>query len=262
MITRNLILFSLILTLSVFSFNCGIIGKRYEKKETSVYRINTNGKNKIKLINAAGNIKVTKSDTAAILIVNIEKSGKVRKKNLDKPLENLKVTIDSSSDVITITGEKQKTNGFSFSFGTGRNTIDFELKIPENIKVDISNTNGKADLSNVGNEMEVSIVNGSQTFNNLYGNVSLDVNNGNINGTVDSSTGMRLRANNGSIILTIDTLYKGSVEAEVVNGKITREGLNFNQVTDEKKKFLGVLGSSSNEIYLEVINGKIKLQGK
>lgn len=262
---RYLILYITILMLSAVSLNCGTFGRRYEKKEVTEYRINVSGKNKISLVNTSGNIKITPSlrdDSAGFLIVKAEKLTLVRKKDLDKRIENLKVSLDTSSDVISITGEIEKHRGLTFNFSNLRTEINFELKLPENIKLTISNTNGKVDLSNVGNDIDVSVTNGSESFNNIYGNTTLDITNGSIKGSVDSSKSMKLNTVNGSVNLTLDSLFKGRIQAEVVNGKITHEGLNFSQLSEDRKKFKGTLGSSSNEINIEVVNGKIRLQGK
>lgn len=261
-LTKYAIIFITLIIIPFLTINCGSLGKRYEKKEVSEYRINTSGKNKITLTNVTGNIKVSKGDSSSILIVKAEKTGKVRKKDLDKPLESPRVVLDTSSDVINISGELSKSKVQFFNFGTSGNSIDFDVRLPENIKLSVDNTNGKIDLNNIVNELDISLVNGSLIFYNLSGNVSLDVTNGSINGTVDSSKGMKINVVNGGVNLTIDTLYKGIVQAEVVNGKIIHENMKFIQLTDDKKSFKGVLGSGSNEIRIEVVNGKVKLLGK
>lgn len=175
-------------------------------------------KNKVSLFNVTGNVKITKSDSSNFLIVRAEKIAKVRKRDRDKPLEGPNVTVDTTTDVITISGESKHT-GFSFNFGSSRNSVDFDLRIPESIKLTVSNTNGKVELNNAGNDMNISIVNGSLTFGNLSGDVSLDINNGNINGSIDSSKGMELHVINGSVSLTLDTMFGESYSLKLLTGK-------------------------------------------
>jgi urease beta subunit len=256
-------LISLVISaLAFLNSGCGIIGKRYEKKETVEFRMNTSGRKNLTLYNVTGNIKITKTDSSGELIIKAEKTAKVRKRDLDKPIQDLRVTIDTSSENIIVTGERSKLNGFSFSFSSSRTAIDFDIKVPSDIKLDVSNTNGKVDLNNAGNNIEVSVVNGSITFDNISGNSTLDVTNGKIDGSVDSSSGMRLHITNGTASVNFSPNYKGLVQGEVVNGKIFRDGLNFSNVTEDKKNFKGWLSNGGSELHIEVINGKIQLTGR
>lgn len=258
MIYRIILLFISFLIFPLLFLNCG----RYEKKEVETYYLNITGKDKITLFNETGKIKISKSDSAGLLVIKAEKISMVRKKDLDKPLQDLKVTLDTISNEISVTGERTKQWRFFISFRRQRNEIDFEVKVPDNVEVKVTNHNGKIELLGGQNEMDVSVTNGSIDFQELTGKVRLDATNGHLNGSVDSTEGMKLDVVNGSVNLAIGPAFTGSVSAEVVNGRISRENLNFTQVTEDKKEFKGVLGSSKPELNIEVVNGKIKLHGK
>jgi hypothetical protein len=255
---NTVLLFISFLIFPLLFLNCG----RYEKKEVETYYLNTTGKDKIILFNQTGKIKISRSDSAGFLVVKAEKVSMVRKKDLDKPLQDLKVTLDTISNEISITGERTKQWRFFISFRRQRNEIDFEVKVPDNVEVKATNYNGKIELLGGQNQMDVSVTNGSIHFQELTGKVRLDATNGHLDGSVDSTEGMKLDVVNGSVNLAIGPTFTGSVSAQVVNGRISRENLNFTQVTEDKKEFKGVLGSSEPELNIEVVNGKIKLHGK
>src|SRR5512146_2078487 len=108
--SKSLLLFFLIAVFVLSSAGCSL--KKYDKREVSEYKINTAGKTKVTLENTIGTVKIYKGDSAAGLVIKAEKIAHVKKRDLDKPFTEASVEIDSSSDIIRITGEIQKSKGF------------------------------------------------------------------------------------------------------------------------------------------------------
>ena len=105
----------LIIILVVLSaFSCGFLSMKHEKKETVEYKLNTQNKTKINFKNVNGDFTVTRSDTIKGLVIEAVKVGYVTKKDLDKPLDNIKINIDSSSDIISVSSEVAKEKDKSF----------------------------------------------------------------------------------------------------------------------------------------------------
>jgi len=113
--------------------------------------------------------------------------------------------------------------------------------------------------------MDVFVINGSIDFEQLTGKVRLEATNGYLKGSVDSTKGMKLSVTNGSVDLDVDSAFTGSVNAQVVDGKILREDIDFIQISEDKNNLRGIIGSVHSgmpELTIEVVNGKIKLHGE
>ena len=85
--------------------------------------------------------------------------------------------------------------------------------------------------------------------------------NGSIKGSIDSVKNFKADVINGNISLNLGKNFTGDVNADIVNGKISYDNLNFSSVTSEKKSFHGYIGNRENELRLSVVNGKITLNG-
>ena len=252
----------ILLSLSVLMmFSCSMLSKKYEKKENEIYKISAAGKTKIDLSNVNGRITVSRSDSISGIVIDVEKIGYVRKKDLDKPLEQVLVKVDTSSDVVRISTELNKDREW-LKFNFHSNTVNYIIKVPSGIKIKIDNVNGDIDLSSLNNESDVSLVNGEIKFDNLSGSQSLNTTNGKISGSIDSVKNFKVETVNGRVDLILAKTFAGSIRAETVNGKVTTENLTISDPVTDKKTFRGYIGNKDNELRVDVVNGKITLTGK
>jgi uncharacterized lipoprotein YehR (DUF1307 family) len=252
-----LIVFALILTISAAS-----CGKRYEKKETAEYRINANGKTEISVENINGKIIVTRGDSTEGIYVKADMISYVKKRDLDKSNGDVRIEIDSSGNTVKIKGTYNREKHF-INFETGKNSkIDFLVRVPAGLKVDVENVNGKVDISNISEDVKVNLINGDITLQNTAGTNIIDLTNGSVKGTFDSTKGMNIDVVNGNINLDLSKNYQGEINADIVHGKINFNDLNVTVRSDEKKSFRGYIGNSIKTIKCEVVNGKITFNGK
>src|SRR5438105_3332556 len=92
---------------------CDLLKKKVEKQETTTYTLNSAGKTKLKIKNTSGDVKVSKSmDTMNTIRIIAVKISRVRQKDLDKPIENIKINIDTSSEVVTIETDIRQERNF------------------------------------------------------------------------------------------------------------------------------------------------------
>lgn len=247
------------LALSFTSLNC--LSKKYEKKETAEYRINLNGKSKISLDNVNGTIELEKGDSAVGLYVKADMIGYMKKKDFDKPLEDVRVSIDSTGDIIIVKGEYERKNSF-FNFNYNNPKINFVLKVPAGLPVDIENINGDFKARNISNDLKVTLVSGDINLENTSGKNEIDVTNGKVKGNYDSTKGINIDVINGGIALIIPKNYNGSLIADVVNGKIVYNNLDIVNASDENKSLRAYIGNKDKEIKCDLVNGKITFTGK
>lgn len=258
---KSILQFLIIVLIGFSLFSCSFLSRKYEKKETVEYKINTQNKTKLSVNNVSGKFTISRSDSATGLVVKAEKIGHVKKKDLDKPLEDIKINIDTSSDVIVITSETHRGKGW-IHFDMHSDEVNYDIRLPQGIKLNIEDVNGDIDLSNISNETNISTVNGKITFSNLTGIHDISTTNGSIKGSIDSIKDFKADVVNGSVALTLGSAFTGNIKADVVNGKITYDKLNLSGVTAEKKMLEGYIGSKQNELRINVVNGKISLTGQ
>jgi len=257
--TKTILLFLLLAVFALSSANCSL--KKYDKREVSEYKINTAGKTKVTLENISGTIKVYKGDSSSGLVIKAEKIAHVKKRDLDKPFTEASVEIDSSSEIIRITSETQKSKGF-FKFEIdGGTRINYTITLPPGLKFSVDNTNGDVELNDLINDLDVTVVNGDVNINKTSGLNKFDITNGKMKGSMDSSKGLTVDIVNGGIKFDLGKNFSGNFNIETVNGKITQDNLDFKTIESEKHSFKGKLGDSNAEIKIDVVNGKVSLNG-
>ena len=257
----NRIFILILLSVSVLSmFSCSLLSKKYEKKEDEEFKISAVNKTKIDLTNVNGKITVSKGDSLSGIVIKAEKIGYMRKKDMDKPLDMIKVNIDTTGNIVRITSELQKDHEW-LHFDIHSNKVNYDIKVPPNIMVKVDNVNGDIELYNLVNETDISSVNGEIKFDNLSGVQNLSTTNGKITGSIDSVRNFKVETVNGSVTLTLAKTFLGSIRAETVNGHIDTENLTISDPVAEKKLFRGYIGNKNNELSIDVVNGRITLTG-
>lgn len=248
----------ILVVLSTGLIGCDLLKKRVEKSETTVYTLNGSGKNKIVIKNTSGDIKVSKSaDTLKMVKITALKKGKVKPGDLDKPFEDIRIKIDSSGDEITVTTDIQSEKGLFKKNSSGR--VDYDISIPQNIKVNIDNVNGQLTLTNLGNDVDAELVNGMINFESCSGNLNLSLTNGEVRANIDSTKGIKVDVTNGSVKIGRLKNVSADIYATTVYGKVKFDDLTLKNVSSDKKNFKGTIGDGKNNIRVSTVNGSITL---
>lgn len=261
---RILILLAGIVFLSLNG--CGLMSKKYLKSKSEVFQINTEGKNKIKLENVKGDISIIHGNDSGSVTVKATKEIKVKKKFLDTPFDEIDVMIDSSDSFISIKTEisKKRDDGFFKGYIGSNASVDYVITVPSGMQIEIENVSGDITSDKLDNDISINLVNGKVDLDKYTGKLDCEIINGTFTGHIDSTKGMDVNTVNGSITLFLNNYMNATLKAETTHGKITDENLQFNNTVKEKGVFKGKLGSSEDNvnINLETVNGKIKLIGR
>ena len=253
------ILFLILLIFAVSGTGCSLFKKKYEKTETEAFTINTYNKTKISLDNSRGDIRIFRNTSDSMLRIKIEKITHVKEKDLDKPIQNVRVKIDTSGSVVNINTEYYKeTSFFNISFDD-ENRINFELYIPDGNMIVIDNNSGDLYMTDITNDVNADIKNGDVKLEKVYGNTNLEVKNGKVTGDLDSTKGLNIDVKNGKVNLNLGESFSGKFKLDIANGKIIKDEFGFTDVSEEKKSFEGKLGDKDVEVVIDVANGKITL---
>jgi len=143
---------------------CSLLRKRVEKTEKVEYKFSANNKTRLSLENTNGDIKITRlDDTLGFVIVEAVKSADVRQDEFDKPIESIKINLDTTGDVIKIETEIQRGSGLFRKGYAGK--VEYNIKVPSNLSVKIDNTNGDITLVRLDNDINIETVNSSIKLN-------------------------------------------------------------------------------------------------
>jgi hypothetical protein len=261
---KTLLLITLLGVFAFSSMDCTF--KRYDKREVAEYRIGLEGKTKVTLENFNGRIKVFKGDSAAGLIVKVEKIARVKKRDLDKPFTEAWVSIDSSSEIVRINSEYEKSKGlikFKLNDKDANTTrINYTITVPPGLKLSIDNINGDIEFTNIENDLDVELLNGDVEVDNISGINKFDIGNGKLKGSMDSTRGLIVDILNGRVDLKLDNTFSAKFNIDVGNGKIEYKNLNLETLQSEKKTLRGRIGDSNAEVKIDIANGRVILKNK
>ena len=242
---------------------CSIFQKRYEKSETREFRLSSADKTKIVIDNKNGNITIKKNSDANTILLSADIKMNVTKKELNEPLKNYEINIDTLSNEVRISGKTTIREKQFFNFGNwDNNSINYTLYLPEGLDAEVSTVNGKIEASDVTNNITGSTTNGKINIENTTGILKLETTNGKITAELDSTKGMTLEAVNGSISLTVSSTFSGKFEADWVNGSFKYDDIGFKDVNKEKRSFKARLGDRDSDIKISTVNGSIKIHEK
>jgi hypothetical protein len=261
---RTVLLITLLGMFAFTSMDCTF--KRYDKREVTEYNIGLDGKTKVTLENFNGKIKVFKGDSASGLIIKAEKIAHVKKRELENPFTEAWISIDTSSEVVRINSEYEKSKGlikFKFNDKDANTTrINYTITIPPGIKLSIDNVNGDIEFTNIENDLDVELLNGDVEVDNICGINKFDIANGKLKGTLDSTKGLKADILNGRVDLKLDSAFSANFNIDVGNGKIEYKDLNFETLQAEKKTLRGRIGDSNAEVKIDIANGRVILKSK
>lgn len=166
-----------------------------------------------------------------------------------------KVTIETSGDSI-------RDNGPHFHMGNTGYGVNYRLRVPRRLAVDLKSENGGIDIAHLEGDIHFDTTNGGVGLDDLAG----DVHGSTVNGGLDISlTGDRWRGKglsaettNGGVSLKIPNQYSAHLETGTVNGGIS---LNFPiTIQGEIKNRLSTnLGSGGATIHAETTNGGVEI---
>ena len=119
---------------------------------------------------------------------------------------------------------KEADNTVTVNTGNPNRAVDFELKIPQDVKLTLGTVNdGEIIVENVRGEIEVNNVNDKITLTNISGSVVANTVNGDVNVTfksVDPKAPMAFSTLNGDVNVTLPADTKANLKLKSDNGEV------------------------------------------
>lgn len=200
-----------------------------------------------------GGIEVTGEDRSDVVVearVQAWASSEADARNILR-----QVTIETSGDSI-------RDNGPHFHLGSSGYGVNYRLRVPRKLGVDLKSENGGIDIAHLEGQIRFDTTNGGVGLNDLAGDVHGSTVNGGLDialtGTSWRGQGLNAETTNGGVTLKVPDHYNAHLEAGTVNGGIE---VNF-PITiqgDIKNRISTNLGSGGPTIHAETTNGGVEI---
>jgi hypothetical protein len=222
-------------------------------------------KGRLELINVNGRITAEATDGPE-LIVEGKKTAKARSDEAAKELlTKLEIREEAGDATVRIESRPPRLSGFS------SHEIQWTVKVPKGIVLDLRTVNGGVRLANLSNEIHAKSTNGGVRGEKLDARIveASTVNGGieiELSSPLESGDSVEIEAVNGGVSLMLPPDSKASIEARCVNGGVRVEDLSIkrpdegNQNDFERRRRLtGDLNGGGAKIHMTTTNGGVHL---
>ncbi|MFC2134845.1 hypothetical protein ACFLTH_09525 [Bacteroidota bacterium] len=243
--------------LSVDPFD-NVTSNDYVIAEPFAFRVSAAGSSKLQLEGVSGNVTIEGSSQADSVIIICEKRvGSDSREDAQLHLDDLYVRIQNLDETIFVkTIQPDETNGRSY-------VVDYLITVPKNYEIEIVLINGSIQIDSIENNIKITNVNGNVTLNEIIGSTYINTINGNIANkqAIPQHGVIRHFTVNGSIGLSIPDNSSADFSASVANGSIEIENLVIQITSITPLSYQGIMGSGQGNIFLETVNGSIRVDG-
>lgn len=241
-------------------------GVSKDRDEVFKRQLSLNDGGRITLKNTNGKITIQGWDQSLVDLEAIKRVQTDDDERAAQIMEKLEIEIEESGDEVYIRTRLPNENGggfLSWIFGGHFSaSVDYSLKVPQNCRLAVENTNGSIQISDFSGELKIKTTNGKIRGESLRGEMELHTTNGSIEAELSQVVAngeLEFGTTNGSVNLHLPADSHFHFSGRTVNGSIktdfplTVEGeLNRRQVDGE-------VNGGGIPIKASTTNGSIRL---
>ena len=166
-----------------------------------------------------------------------------------------------AGDTLSIGRKTEKKRGFSFIWGDDDVEIDYVLKVPPSVALDVSTVNGRISTRGTEGATEASTVNGTIDIETA-GTHELQATT--VNGRVKakfmkSFSGARFKSVNGGVEATLPTNASFTVDLSQVNGDFEASFPLSIHSNPGSRRVSGEVNGGQHELKIVTVNGDVEL---
>ena len=225
-------------------------------------------KGRFELINVNGKITAEATDGNE-LIVEGHKTAKARSDEAAKELlAKLEIREEAGESTVRVESRPPRLSGFS------GHEIEWTIKVPKGVILDLRTTNGGVRLNNLTNEVHAKSTNGGVRGVNIdpttveastvNGGIELE-----LTTPLETSDSIDMEAVNGGVTLQLLPESKASIEARCVNGGVkVEEGLQIKRDDEgqgpghefeRRRRLNGTMNGGGAHVRMSTTNGGVRL---
>lgn len=244
-------------------FSFGIAAGKAQDTWSRTYKLADKGR--LELINVNGRITAEPTDGAE-LVVEGRRTAKASTDDAAKEmLQKLEIREEASDTSVRIESRPPRLSGFS------NHEIEWTVKVPKGVVLDLRTTNGGVRLQNLSNEIHAKTTNGGVKGEGLNPS-TIDASA--VNGGIELALSSPLEANdsvemetvNGGVSLELTSDSKASIEARCVNGGVHVDSLDIKRDQDagssdfeRKRRLTGTMNGGGGKVRMSTTNGGVRL---
>jgi hypothetical protein len=242
-------------------FSMDIATGKAEDTWSRTYKVADKGR--FELINVNGRITAEPADGAE-LVVEGKRSVKARSDEGAKELlSKLEIREEVSDATVRVESRPPRLSGFS------SHQIEWTIKVPKGVIVDLRTTNGGVRLNNLSNEIHAKTTNGGVKGLNIIATVieASAVNGGveiALGAPLDTTASIEMEAVNGGVELSLPYDSKATIAARCVNGGVQVENLEISREEqqsdfDKRRRLNGTMNGGGAKVNLSTTNGGVRI---
>jgi len=245
-------------------FNVDFASGKATETWSKTYKLADKGR--FELINVNGRITAEATD-GTDLVVEGKKTAKARSDEAAKELlPKMEIREEVGDSTIRVESRPPRLTGFNSQ------EIEWTIKVPKGIVVDLRTTNGGVRLNNLTNEIHAKSTNGGVKGVQITASV---VEATTVNGGVDielasalgAKDSIELEAVNGGVSLAFPSDSKATIEARCVNGGVKVENLEIEREQqssefERRRRLNGTLNGGGGKVRMSTTNGGVELLGR
>ena len=223
----------------------------------------------LSLSNTNGNLQVTSWENDEVEIIAHKEVRAGNQETAEELLERLVIDVREREGEIIIETEYPQSSGgssfFSWLFGNGGKSfsVQYELKVPRQIDMNLSTTNGNVEVEEISGRLRMESTNGQISGKDISGLTRCKTTNGSIDIKFREITGddkMNFKCTNGSIKLYLPDDFSADVDLKTTNGRIKSD---FPIAGRQSRSHVsGEIGNSQQKLNCRTTNGNICLYKK
>ena len=259
---------NLIISLLFLAFQQNLIASTVT--ETFQKKVDFNNGGFLSLSNTNGDIEIKSWDNNEVEIIAYKKVKAGNRETAEMLMKRLEIEIrDSNDEIIIETNYPKGSSGggfFGWIFGKDHASfsVEYEIKVPEEIDLNIHTTNGGVRIEKIAGRLRLESTNGKINARNINGLTRCKTTNGDIKVEFDDvpeGDEMTFRTTNGSIKIYLPENYGADdVELKAINGSVESDfPMSGNWSRKSKKKFRGSIREGNRELSCSTTNGSIRL---
>jgi hypothetical protein len=254
-------------TLLLLGYSLSLLAATVE--ETFKKRIPFQEGGYLELSNSNGRVEIKSWDKNEVEIVAFKRVQAVSKKQAEEWMNKLKIEVLQTGDRIvieTITPTSFKSGGgfIDWLFGDGMHSfsVEFEIRVPKSIDMNISTTNGKIYCEQIKGRFRLHSTNGKITGREMEGLARCKTTNGSIDFefvAVQAEEEINFLTTNGSIRIYLPENFSAQVNLKTTNGHIESDFPLTLQESWSKQHLFGTIGTGNSTLICNTTNGSIHL---
>jgi putative adhesin len=244
-------------------FDIDIATGKAEETWSRTYKLADKGR--FELINVNGRITAEPTNGSE-LVVEGRKTAKARSDDSAKELlSKLEIREEVGESTVRVESRPPRLSGFS------SHEIEWTVKVPKGVVLDLRTTNGGVRLSDIANEVHAKTTNGGVRGERLDSRIveATAVNGGielEIAKPLDANSSIDMETVNGGVSLMLAPDSKATIEARCVNGgvhvediDITRDDEGNANDYERRRKLTATMNGGGAKVRMSTTNGGVRL---